>query len=224
MTALAIYDMDRTITRRGTYSSFLLHVALRRAPWRLAFAPLIPLAMAVYALKLISRSTLKEWMQALMMGRHIRSSELAPLVESFARETIAKNIYPGALRQMAADRESGHRLVMATASYRIYVTAIAEQLGMEDVIATDSFSLPDGRIHARIDGENCYGPAKLVKIEAWMEAQGLHRPDCTVRFYSDHVSDAPVLDWADVPIAVNPSPKLRKLAGQHGWLIVDWSV
>jgi HAD superfamily hydrolase (TIGR01490 family) len=224
MTALAIYDMDRTITRRGTYTSFLLHVALRRARWRLMFVPLIPFVMISYVLKLISRTKLKEINQALMIGRHIRSSELAPLVESFARETIAKNIYPGALRQMAADRDTGHRLVMATASYRIYVTAIAEQLGMDDVIATDSFALPDGRIHARIDGDNCYGPAKLRKIEAWMETQGLHRPDCTVRFYSDHVSDAPVLDWADVPIAVNPSRKLRRLAGKHRWLIVDWSI
>ena len=38
MTDLAIYDMDRTVTRRATYTPFLLHCALRRAPWRLLFA------------------------------------------------------------------------------------------------------------------------------------------------------------------------------------------
>jgi len=223
MTALAIYDMDRTITRRGTYTGFLLHVAARRSPWRLIFAPLVPLAMLAYAAKLIDRSRLKEINQALLTGGHIPSAELEPLARSYADRTIATNIYPGALRQMAADRASGHRLIMATASYRIYVGAIAEKLGMDDVIATDSFCLPDGRIRARIEGENCYGPAKLRKIEAWMETQGLDRASCTVRFYSDHVSDAPVLDWADVPIAVNPSPRLRRLAQTHGWLIVDWA-
>ena len=31
---LAIYDMDRTVTRRATYTPFLIHCALRRAPWR----------------------------------------------------------------------------------------------------------------------------------------------------------------------------------------------
>lgn len=223
MTALAIYDMDRTITRRGTYSGFLLHVALRRSPWRLLLAPLLlPVALA-YALRLISRSKFKEVSQALLTGRHIRSAELEPLAKSYAAHTIATNIYPGAIRQMATDRANGHRLVMATASYRLYVAAIADQLGMDDVIATDSFCLPDGRIRARIEGENCYGPAKLRKIEAWMETQGLDRRTCAVRFYSDHVSDAPVLDWADVPVAVNPSPKLKRLAKGHGWLIVDWS-
>ena len=38
MTDLAIYDMDRTVTRRATYTPFLLHCALRRAPWRLLLA------------------------------------------------------------------------------------------------------------------------------------------------------------------------------------------
>lgn len=223
MTALAIYDMDRTITRHGTYTGFLLHVALRRSPWRLLFVPLVPLVMLAYACRLIDRVKLKEINQALLIGGHIPSAELEPLARSFAVKTIATNIYPGALRQMAADRESGHRLVMATASYRIYVAAIADALGMDDVIATDSFCLPDGRVRARIDGENCYGPAKLRKIVAWLQTQGLDRPDCTVRFYSDHVSDACVLDWADVPIAVNPSPQLRRLAKGHRWLIVDWS-
>lgn len=223
MTLLAIYDMDRTITQRGTYTGFLLHVALRRSPWRLILAPFALLAMLAYACRLIDRSTLKELNQALLTGGHIPAAELEPLARSFAAHTVRTNIYPGALRQMAADRDSGHRLVMATASYRIYVTAIAEALGMDDVIATDSFCLPDGRVRARIEGENCYGPAKLRKIDAWLETQGIDRADCTVRFYSDHVSDAPVLDWADVPVAVNPSPRLRQLAKGHGWLIVDWS-
>ena len=223
MTKYAIYDMDRTITRTGTYTGFLTHVALRRSPWRLIFFPFVGIAMLIYAAKLISRSRLKEWNQAMLIGRHVPGAALAPLIDSYADKVIATNIYPGALRQMAADRESGHRLVMATASYRIYVSVIAAKLGMDDVIATDTFCLPDGRIHARIDGENCYGPAKLRKIEAWLETQGVKRTDCTVRFYSDHVSDAPVLDWADVPIAVNPSPKLRHMAKRHSWLIVDWS-
>ena len=45
---LAIYDMDRTVTRRATYTSFLLHCALRRAPWRLLFLPLVVGSMLAY--------------------------------------------------------------------------------------------------------------------------------------------------------------------------------
>ena len=37
---LAIYDMDKTITRVPTYPGFLRHAALRLAPWRLILLPL----------------------------------------------------------------------------------------------------------------------------------------------------------------------------------------
>ena len=56
MSDLAIYDMDRTVTRRATYTPFLLHCAMRRAPWRLMFLPLVALSMLAYATRLIDRA------------------------------------------------------------------------------------------------------------------------------------------------------------------------
>jgi len=43
-----------------------------------------------------------------------------------------------------------------------------------------------------------------------------------LRFYSDHSSDAPVFDWSDEPVAVNPHNRLAKLAKQRGWPVEDW--
>ena len=45
MSDLAIYDMDRTVTRHATYTPFLLHCATRRAPWRLLLLPLVLVSM-----------------------------------------------------------------------------------------------------------------------------------------------------------------------------------
>ncbi|MEO7169181.1 MAG: HAD-IB family phosphatase, partial [Sphingomonas sp.] len=122
----------------------------------------------------------------------------------------------------AADKTAGCRLVMATASYGFYAGAIAERLGFDVVIATGVRHDADGRLLARIEGENCYGPAKLRMIQAWMAANGIDRADTAIRFYSDHVSDAPVLDWADEAFAVNAHGPLRALAREKGWPIVDW--
>ena len=55
MTELAIYDMDRTVTRTGTYTPFLLHAAKALNPLRLALVPLVPLTMGAYALRLMVR-------------------------------------------------------------------------------------------------------------------------------------------------------------------------
>jgi len=138
MTDLAIYDMDRTVTRRATYTPFLLHCAAQRARWRLAFAPAVALSMTAYGLKAIDRARLKEINHRLLLGYALSDDDLKPLVESFAEKTIRDNIQPGAVRAIARDRAEGRRLVMATASYALYVDAIAERLGFDDVIATRS--------------------------------------------------------------------------------------
>jgi HAD superfamily hydrolase (TIGR01490 family) len=222
MTDLALYDMDRTVTRRATYTRFLLHCALRRAPWRLALLPVVALSMLAYVVGLITRARLKEINHALLLGRRIHPRELQPLVDSFADKELATNIRPGARAAIARDKAEGRRLVLATASYRLYADAIAKRLGFDDVIGTGSVIGLDARVHASIDGENCYGPAKMRMIADWVDQSGLKDAHGHVRFYSDHVSDRPVFDWADEPVAVNPHGKLRRLAEQRGWAIEDW--
>ena len=55
MQKISLYDMDRTITVRGTYTPFLFHMAFARAPWRLIFLPLLPFGFIAYGLGLIGR-------------------------------------------------------------------------------------------------------------------------------------------------------------------------
>lgn len=222
MSDLAVYDMDRTVTRTGTYTSFLIHCAVRRAPWRLLFLPIVASSMLSYAARLIDRARLKEINQHLLLGGHIDARHLKPLVDSFADKQVATNIRPGARAAIARDKAEGRRLVLATASYRLYADAIAERLGFDDVIATGSIIGLDERVHAKIAGENCYGPAKMRMIAAWVEKSGLTGKHGHVRFYSDHVSDAPAFEWSDEPVAVNPHGKLRRLAEKRGWQIEEW--
>ena len=219
---LAIYDMDRTVTRRATYTPFLLHCATRRAPWRLLFLPLVIGSMLAYVLKLIDRARLKEINHHLLLGPALHPKQLKPLVESFASRQAAANVRPGAIKAIARDKSEGRRVVLATASYRLYAEAIAERLGFDDVIGTGSIIGLDERVHAKIDGENCYGPAKLRMIADWVAKSGLVGKHGHVRFYSDQVSDVPSFEWADEPVAVNPHGSLRRLAEQRGWAIEDW--
>ena len=222
MSDLAIYDLDRTVTKRPTYTPFLLHCALRRSPWRLLLLPLVPLSMIAYALRLIDRARLKEINHHLLIGGRIHPNELKPLVDSFADRQVANNIRPGARKAIARDKTEGRRLVLATASYRLYADAIAERLGFDDVIGTGSMIGLDDRVHAKIAGDNCYGPAKMRMISDWVEKSALKGAHGHVRFYSDHVSDQPAFEWADEPVAVNPHGKLRRLAEQRGWAIENW--
>lgn len=222
MSDLAIYDMDRTVTKRPTYTPFLLHCAMHRAPLRLLFLPFVLLSMIAYGLRLIHRARLKEINHRLLIGGRIHPAELKPLVDSFAERQATTNVRPGARAAIARDKADGRRVVLATASYRLYADAIAERLGFDDVIGTGSVIGLDDRVHAKIAGENCYGPAKMRMIADWVEKSGLKGRHGHVRFYSDHVSDQPAFEWADEAVAVNPHGKLRRLAEQRGWAVEDW--
>jgi HAD superfamily hydrolase (TIGR01490 family) len=219
--ALAIYDMDKTVTRKATFTAFLLHAARRLAPWRLLLLPATAATGLAYALKLVDRARLKELNYQLLIGP-VAPVRLEPVIRSFADAQLASNILPGARARIAADKAAGRRLVLATASYRLYAAEIAQRLGFDDVIGTLHSVDAEGRIVARIDGANCYGAAKHDMILAWLDQQGLARDALHIRFYSDHVSDAVVHHWADEAYATNAHQRLIELAKVEGWEVLDW--
>ena len=219
---IAIYDMDKTITRRATYNGFLMHMAWNRSPWRLFLLPALPFALALYALKIWDRQRLKEFSQRLLIGHQVPRKEFTQYLESHADLVLGRNVYPQILVRVAEEKAAGYEHVIATASYRLYVDAIAHRLGFESVIATELATDDSGHVLARIDGHNCYDTAKLDRVKAWMTEQGLERSQCHIRAYSDHVSDAPLLEYADEAFATNPHPPLSKLAAERGWQILDW--
>ncbi len=221
MNRLSIFDMDKTITRAATFGPFLAYAVPRHRLWRMIFTPLVGLASLGFFLRLLGRGRLKEINLALMLGRRINEAELLVIARGFAGFTLAKNSLAEALARIEADRAEGRRIVLATASYAFYVREIANLLGIQDVVATKT-RRTGPMISPRIDGENCYGPAKLRMIQSWMAAKNIARDDSHIRFFSDHVSDAPCLEWADEAFATNPHPPLRALAQKRGWTIIDW--
>ena len=221
-TLLAIYDMDKTVTRRATYNGFLLHMAFNKSPWRLFLSPLLPFGLLLYALKIWDRTRLKQFSQMVLIGRRVPKAKFAKYLESHADLVVGKNVYPQLLARVAEEKAAGYRHIMATASYRLYVEAIATRLGFDDVIATDLSTDSSGHVLAKIDGHNCYDAAKLGLVKDWMRDNGLTRENCHIRAYSDHVSDAPLLNYADEPFATNPHGPLAELAKSKGWAVIDW--
>ncbi|MEP9358738.1 HAD-IB family hydrolase [Sphingomonas sp. KR3-1] len=222
MRYLAIYDMDKTITAAPTWTRFLIAAAKRRAPWRLALFPAVGVAGLGYLLKLTDRVGLKQFSQRLLLGGALTPAEMAAVAEAFAEHEATHGVLHGARERIAADRAQGYRIVMATASHGYYAAAIARRLGIDDVIATEAKRDGQGRILSLIEGDNCYGPVKLQRIESWMAGQGIPRGSAHIRAYSDHVSDAPMLAWADEGYAVNAHGPLQKLAVEKGWPLFDW--
>ena len=217
MRAIAIYDLDRTVTLRPTFTPFLAFAARRRAPWRLAFAPIWLLALIGYKLKLYPREPLKAFGLTLFVGRRVPPAIMDDLASAFTEQTCAQNIAPGARRAMAADRERGATLLLVTAAPELYAVPVARALGFADCIATRHRRTAAGDWCALIDGANNYGAEKRRRVEDWLSRQGLKREDVHITAYSDHSSDAPLFDWADDAVLIGPYH-----AAKSGWRVEDW--
>lgn len=221
MTIVSVFDLDRTLTRRPTYFAFLLGAARRRAPWRFALLPLLALATIPYALGLLPRRRMKEVMHRLLLGASLSGTEAATLADAFVERLVRDGLYRGGMDLIAAERAAGSRVVLATAASALYVAPLARRLGIADVVATASV-WRDGRLTCRIENDNCYGRSKYERLSAFLAAEGLDRSQVCLRFFSDHLSDLPTFEWCDDPVAVNPSPALRRVAEARGWTILDW--
>lgn len=218
MQRIALYDLDRTVTFAPTFTPFLIHMAASGNRLRLLAVPLWIVAMIGYKLKLYGRKPLKQFGLALLVGKVVRSPALQPRIDRFVARQLARNIQPGARAQIAADREAGVTLVLITAAPEIYAGAMAEALGFHACIATCHRQASDGSLLALIDGANNYGHEKVGRVMGWLARQGLDRDGLHITAYTDHASDAPILNFADTGVLVGryarPDPR---------WDQTDWS-
>lgn len=220
--SVSVFDLDRTITRRGTYTSFLLQSARARSPWRLLLAPAAGLHFLAHALGGSSRKRLKERLHALFLGARVERKEVARLARAFTDRLRSNGFHGAAIRRIEEERAQGRRIVLATAANAFYVDEIARDLEIEEVVCTRSVWDGDHLV-PRIDGENCHGSAKLAMLEDHFGRAGLDRSALHVRFFTDHVSDGSVLRWADEAIVVNPRRRLKSYAAAAGWAVQFWT-
>ena len=54
-----------------------------------------------------------------------------------------------------------------------------------------------------------------------LEARGLSWGDVESTFYSDSMNDLPLLERVNHPVATNPDARLRALAQERGWRVLD---
>ncbi|HEY0596078.1 HAD-IB family phosphatase [Sphingopyxis sp.] len=218
---IAVYDLDRTVLRKPTFTLFLLWAAWREAPWRLLLLPALAALMIGYALRLYGRDRFKPAAIRLMLGASISPARAEALATRFAAWRVPQDVPPGAAACIARDRAAGYRLLMATAAPEFYAVAIADALGFDATVASRHRRGAEGNWLPALDGPNCYGAEKARRVAEWLAANGAGKTP-HIRAYSDHLSDAPTFALASEAWLVGRGDKFVRLAAQHGWHAADF--
>lgn len=213
----AIFDLDRTVTRLGTWTRFVFFANglrpgfLVRLPVWLGcgVAGVIGLADGLaykrYSLTLLA---------ALPLGR------VQARAEAFSVREAERGLRPGAADAIRQHRSRGDRLILATACLDILALPMARQLGFDDVVSTRLAAPRTDRLAPVMASANCDGPEKLRQVQRLHRETAFARP---VFAYSDHISDLGLLEWADRGFAVNPSRRLREATARSSVRVVDFN-
>ena len=216
MSGVAIFDLDRTLTRRGCFTPFILFVAIRRPRRFLSFLRIILAVICSFG-GFYRRDDVKLLMWQEVLGGLPREEAIA-LGNTFAKVWIQNELRRQTKTNIKKHQEAGDRLILATAAMDIIADPIGRALGFDDIISTRTHWTAEDHISGNFDGRNCYGEEKLRRVKLIL---GDLSPSKTLA-YSDHITDLPVLLWAENGIAVNPHRPLRDAAGRHGLRIEDW--
>lgn len=221
MRRYALYDLDRTVLRRASFTPFLLFAARLRVPWRLVLAPVWLCAMAAYKAGVGSRRALKQFGLRLFLGKRVAESELSELGEAFADRVVPAWVGPGAARAIESDRRAGRELVLVTAAMHFYAEPIARRLGFAGVLATGHRTLETAG-PCLIDGDNCYGEEKVMRVAAMLAEAGETRTGSHLVFYSDSISDAPLFAYVDEAVLVDAGAAGRRRAAREDWRVAEF--
>jgi len=219
MTRLAFYDLDGTLCSSNVVERYAFcarhHPSKARAIAKcgklLVSVPLL-LGLDFYSRTLFNqifyreyRGMKKEWLQGLV----------GPLFE----QVIRPSIYAGARDVVEADRARGFRPVLVTGELDFALPPVVRYFGF-DALISNSLVYADGAATGEVvppliaEGEKA---AAIKRICHEYDADPTQS-----KAYSDSFSDAPMLESVGEPVAVNPDRRLKRVAAQRGWPVLEF--
>ena len=152
-------------------------------------------------------------------------TEAAAAHENFMRMVIRPAMQPQAQSLVQGHRDAGDSLLIITATNEFVTRPIADAFGVAELLAVelerDDKPGGTGWITGEILGIPTFREGKVARMEQWLGQRQLAWGDLETTFYSDSINDLPLLEKVNDPVATNPDDKLRAIATQRGWRILD---
>ena len=216
MESVAFFDLDKTLVRANT--------GVLYARWRHARGqtPLRELARVLgwslqYTFGIIDAGAVSAHAARTVAGR--RELDFVAECDAWYAEMVRPRIAEAARAEVTRRRGAGHRTVILTGSTPYAARPLMRELGMDDVIAS-TLVVRDGVLTGEVEPPLCFGAGKVIRAERWAAANGARIEDAV--FYTDSISDLPMLLRVREPRVVNPDPRLALEARRRGWRTERW--
>ena len=158
---------------------------------------------------------------ATQAARERGAAEAARAHDRYMDEVIRPRITPEALALVRSHQHAGDTVMIVTATNEFVTRPIATALGVEALIAVDLARDAMGWITGEISGVPSFKDGKVKRVAQWLADNHTDWQSVNITFYSDSVNDLPLLEKAQTPVATNPDARLRQIATDRGWRILE---
>ena len=219
MAGAAFFDLDRTLIKRSSVlalaGTFRRHGLISRLDLvKSALWQVLSVLRGANAERV--RSAAEEGMK-MLNGFSVEA--LQHLVGDAMETVLRPLVYEEPLRLVKRHRARGERVYIVSATLQEIVQHIADDLGFDGAIGS-TCEVVDG-VYTGRTLRAAHGMGKAKALRELAAAEGFDLAESTA--YSDSYSDVPFLEAVGHPVAANPDRKLRRLAAERGWPVVDFA-
>lgn len=210
----AFFDIDGTLVSVNTAPLYARYMrrhgrARRRDLLRTAYY------LLQYRLNMLDIERAFERASELIRGQD--EAEIKAFCEQWYREIVRDYLVPHMLERVEQHRRAGHALALLSSSTNYLAEPLGRDLRVDHLLVT-RLEVVGGRFTGRAVTPVCYGRGKVHWAKAFA---GENDVDLGASFfYTDSVTDLPVLELVGHPRIVNPDRLLRREARRRGWEIV----
>jgi HAD superfamily hydrolase (TIGR01490 family) len=207
----AFFDMDKTLIAENSGTLFFKHRYARGEMdgWDLAKG------LAAYLQYKVGILDIRSWTREAM--RQFRGQSERALVREanlIFRDLVKPTIYPEAEELVRRHREQGHVVAIVSGATRYIVKPLAESLGVKHYLYT-RLETENGRFTGRVIEPICFEEGKIYWLQQFIDEHSIDL--ARSYFYTDSITDLPLLDLVGHPFVVNPDPRLYRTALRRRW-------
>lgn len=212
----AFFDMDKTLVRVNT-GRLYVRWRYQRGESGLGDVARVTWWSLQYLLGFVDADAVSRFAARTLAGREERA--FAAECRQWYLAMVRPHLSERARAEVARRKREGIVPVVLTGSSPYAAAPLAEELGIAHVISS-RLRVQAGRFTGEVEPPLCFGTGKVELAERWARENGIDLEASA--FYTDSVSDLPMLERVGEPRVVNPDPRLRALARRRGWPIETW--
>jgi HAD superfamily hydrolase (TIGR01490 family) len=207
----AFFDMDKTLISENSGS---LYMKYRYQRGEIGGLDLLK-GLGAYLQYKIGILDIRNWTKNMMIQfRGGGEAELEAEARAWFEEMVAGTVYPEAERLVREHARAGHLVAIVSGATKFVVRPLAERLEIPHMLYT-RLEVEGGRFTGRVVEPVCFEEGKIYWLQQFIEE---HDVDLAKSwFYTDSITDRPLLDIVGHPVAVNPDPLLYREAVRRRW-------